>query len=79
EIDNAERIPEFMARAFRVATSGRPGPVVLALCEDMLREAVSVQDTMKYSPAQAAPAPADMDEFRKLLAAAERPLVILGG
>jgi acetolactate synthase-1/2/3 large subunit len=79
EIDNAARIPEFLARAFRVATSGRPGPVVLALCEDMLREEVVTEDTLPYQPSQAAPAPADMDEFRRLLAAAERPLVILGG
>ena len=44
EIDHAERIPEMVARAFRVATSGRPGPVVLALPEDVLSEAADVPD-----------------------------------
>ena len=79
EIDHAERIPELVARAFRVATSGRPGPVVLALPEDVLSEAVDVPDASPYAAAQAAPAQADLDRLRALLASAERPLAIVGG
>jgi acetolactate synthase I/II/III large subunit len=79
EIDHADRIPEMVARAFRVATSGRPGPVVLALPEDVLSEAAEVPDASPYAAAQAAPAEADLDRLRALLASAERPLAIVGG
>jgi acetolactate synthase-1/2/3 large subunit len=79
QIDDAERIPEFMARAFTVATSGRPGPVVLALPEDMLRDRVAVEDAAPYRPNLAHPGPEDMAQFRALLAKAKRPLLILGG
>ena len=79
EVDRADRIPELLARAFRVATSGRPGPVVLALPEDMLAERVDVPDASPYAPAQAAPAPADLERVHRLLAAAERPLAVAGG
>ena len=79
EVDHAERIPELVARAFRVATSGRPGPVVLALPEDVLSEAADVLDASPYAAAQAAPARADLDRLRALLATAERPLAIVGG
>lgn len=79
QIDQVERIPELVARAFRVATSGRPGPVVLALPEDVLAETVEVADAMPFAPAQAAPARADLEALVGLLAAAERPLAIVGG
>jgi acetolactate synthase-1/2/3 large subunit len=79
QIDRADRIPEYVARAFQVATSGRPGPVVLALPEDMLADTASVADARRYQPVQAAPAPAQLEQLRALLAAAQRPLVILGG
>jgi len=79
QIDQAERIPEFMARAFSAATSGRPGPVVLALPEDMLRSKAAVDDAAPYRPSQAHPGPKDMEALRNLLAKAERPFVILGG
>jgi acetolactate synthase-1/2/3 large subunit len=79
EIDTADRIPEFVARAFRTATSGRPGPVVLALPEDMLDETAAVPDAPPYAPAESYPAPTQLDELRRLLAASERPLVLLGG
>src|SRR5262245_58451182 len=59
QIDTTARIPEYMARAFHVATSGRPGPVVLALPEDMLTETAAVADAQPYVPLQAKPAPAD--------------------
>jgi acetolactate synthase I/II/III large subunit len=79
EIDAAERIPEFVARAFATAVNGRPGPVVLALPEDMLTDRVAAADGMRYRPAEAAPAPAAMVELGRRLEAAKRPFVLLGG
>ena len=79
QIDRADRIPEYMARAFQVATSGRPGPVVLALPEDMLIEVASVADTARYTPVQASPSAAQIDTLRAMLAQATRPMVLLGG
>ena len=79
QIDRADRIPEYLARAFQVATSGRPGPVVLALPEDMLVTKAAVADTRRYQPVQAAPAPDQIAQLRTLLAAARRPLLLLGG
>ncbi len=68
-----------VAHAFQLATSGRPGPVVLALPEDMLRERTEAADAAPYRPVQAHPGAPDMARLRELLAGAERPLVILGG
>ena len=79
QIDQVERIPELVARAFRVATSGRPGPVVLALPEDVLAEVADVADASPAVPAQAGPSGAELERVRELLAAAERPLVVVGG
>ncbi len=79
QIDQVERIPELVARAFRVATSGRPGPVVLALPEDVLAEVADVRDAAPYAPAQAAPGAAELTLLRDLLERAERPLVVVGG
>lgn len=79
EIDDARRIPELVARAFHVAVSGRPGPVVLALPEDMLREAVEADDLPPAVRTAAHPGADDLARLRALLAEAERPLVILGG
>jgi acetolactate synthase-1/2/3 large subunit len=79
QIDRADRIPEYMARAFQVATSGRPGPVVLALPEDMLTTLAAVADTGRYQPVQAAPAAPQIAQLRAMLATAQRPLVLLGG
>ena len=79
QIDRADRIPEYLARAFQVATSGRPGPVVLALPEDMLVSRASVADTAPYRPVQGSPSAAQIAQLRALLASAERPLVLLGG
>ena len=79
QIDRAERIPEYLARAFQVATSGRPGPVVLALPEDMLTSMASVADTGCYQPVQASPSAAQIDQLRSMLAQARRPLVLVGG
>jgi acetolactate synthase I/II/III large subunit len=79
QVDHAERVPEYLARAFHVAASGRPGPVVLALPEDMLTDAVAAADAAPYAASQAAPEPADLARLRRLLEAAERPIVVLGG
>ncbi|MFV0300063.1 MAG: thiamine pyrophosphate-binding protein [Paracoccus sp. (in: a-proteobacteria)] len=79
QIDCAERVPEYMARAFRVATSGRPGPVVLALPEDMLTETVTVADARPFQPTRARATEADIDRICALLTTAERPLLMLGG
>ncbi|MGE0340906.1 MAG: thiamine pyrophosphate-binding protein [Xanthobacteraceae bacterium] len=79
EIETTSRIPEYIARAFQVATSGRPGPVVLGLPEDMLAEESDAGDAKPYVTAQAAADPAQMQDVRALLAQAERPLLIVGG
>ena len=79
QVDQVERIPELTARAFRVATSGRPGPVVLALPEDVLADVADVPDASPYAPAQAAPGKDELTAARELLASAERPLAIVGG
>ena len=79
QVDQIERIPELVARAFRVATSGRPGPVVLALPEDVLAAHADVPDASSYTPAQAGPGAPQLEELRRLLATAERPLAIVGG
>jgi acetolactate synthase-1/2/3 large subunit len=79
EIETTSRIPEYIARAFQVATSGRPGPVVLGLPEDMLAEVCDVEDAKPYVTAQAAPDAAKLNEMRELLGKAERPLMIVGG
>ena len=79
QIDRAERIPEYLARAFQVATSGRPGPVVLALPEDMLVDSAAVADTRAYQPVHGAPSAGQIDQLRAMLAESQRPLVLLGG
>ncbi len=78
-IDSADRIPEYVARAFQVATSGRRGPVVLALPEDMLTQETNAADARPYVPAEAHPGRENMERFQHLLAAAKSPLVVLGG
>lgn len=79
QIDDAVRIPEMVARAFAVATSGRPGPVVLALPEDMLAETVSVDDSTPYRTARSSPSANELQELSKVLESAKRPLAIVGG
>jgi acetolactate synthase I/II/III large subunit len=79
QIEDPRRIPELVARAFTLATSGRPGAVVLALPEDMLRERVDTADAEPYKTVQAHPGPADMARLREMLAAAKRPLMVVGG
>ena len=79
QIDQTDRIPEYIARAFHVAQSGRPGPVVLALPEDMLSSMATVADAKKARFAEAAPTAESMEELRNLLVKAKKPLVIVGG
>ena len=79
EIDDAARIPEFVTRAFAVATSGRPGPVVLTLPEDMLTERAEPPAARAYQPVESHPGPAQIARLAELLAAARRPIAILGG
>ena len=79
EIDDAARIPEYMLRAFQIATSGRPGPVVLALPEDMLSQVASVADTKPYRAVQAAPPAEDIVALVAELDTAQSPLLVLGG
>jgi acetolactate synthase-1/2/3 large subunit len=79
QIDLAERVPELMHQAFQVATSGRPGPVVLALPEDMLRDQRAAAVVGPYRAVHAHPGAADLAELRRLLAAAERPIMLVGG
>src|SRR6185295_19317865 len=76
QIDDARRIPEFISRAFYTATSGRPGPVVLALPEDMLTDVVDVPDAQPYKPQTVAPGAEALQQFQELLTAARRPLLI---
>lgn len=79
EIDDAARIPEFVTRAFAVATSGRPGPVVLTLPEDMLVDLVEAPEAKPYMPVESHPGPSQIKAFGDLIAKAKRPIVILGG
>ena len=76
QIDMAERVPELLSQAFQVATSGRPGPVVVALPEDMLRETAAAAAVGPYRAVRAHPGTQDLAELRRLLAAAERPIVL---
>ncbi|WP_374371896.1 thiamine pyrophosphate-binding protein [Dongia sp.] len=79
EIDDARRIPELVSQAFHRAMNGRPGPVVLALPEDMLTDMAEVGDAGHYKVSRPHPGDSDMAAFRDMLAKAKRPLVILGG
>ncbi|WP_118133144.1 thiamine pyrophosphate-binding protein [Oceanicella sp. SM1341] len=80
EIDHADRIPEVLSHAFHVAMSGRPGPVVIALPEDMLSgEAPALAPAPRVEVAAPAPAPADIATLAELLARAERPVLVAGG
>jgi acetolactate synthase I/II/III large subunit len=79
QIDRVDRIPELVARAYATACAGRPGPVVLALPEDMLRAESDAADAPRFRAIQPSPSTADVGSLRDVLARAERPLAILGG
>ena len=78
-IDDVDRIPEYVARAYQVATSGRKGPVVLALPEDMLAKKSRAADAKRYAAMEPHAGAEDIARLRDMLAAARNPLVILGG
>ena len=78
-IDDARRIPEYVARAWRVATAGRPGPVVLAVPEDMLRDEVEVADRPPVPPLVEEPDPGAIQAMFELLKEAAAPVAIIGG
>jgi acetolactate synthase-1/2/3 large subunit len=79
QIDEAERIPEFLSHAYHVAQQGRPGPVVLALPEDMLTEKAEAPALEPVVPAQPHAGPRELARLAEILGAAQRPLAILGG
>jgi acetolactate synthase-1/2/3 large subunit len=79
QIDRADRVPEYISHAYHTAVSGRPGPVVLALPEDMQTDMATVPDTGRYHRVAAHPGGGDMRQLREMLAQAQRPMVIVGG
>jgi acetolactate synthase-1/2/3 large subunit len=79
QIDDPARMPELVSRAFHVATSGRPGPVVVALPEDMLVQAATVADALPYQVTETHPGAAQMAELQQRLQAAQQPVAIVGG
>jgi acetolactate synthase-1/2/3 large subunit len=79
EVEEPEQFPELTARAFQTAVSGRPGPVVVALPEDVLSATADVQDAAQFSRARAAASDEDLARARELLSGAEQPLIVVGG
>ncbi len=79
EIRDPNRIPEYVARAFHTAVSGRPGPVVLSLPEDVLSGECSAPATKPYVKSEPSPSREDVEKFAGLLARAKSPLLMLGG
>ena len=79
EVQDADRLPEYVARAFHTAMQGRPGPVVLVLPEDMLARPTAARVLPRIEPVVAWPAPGALRELRSMLLAAQRPFVIAGG
>jgi len=79
EIDDPTRIPEIVSRAFHTAANGRPGPVVIALPEDMLVERAMVPDALRAEPMETWPGLTDMSKLQQMLWAAKRPIALVGG
>jgi acetolactate synthase-1/2/3 large subunit len=79
EIDDPARVPEIVSRAFHTAANGRPGPVVVAIPEDMLTERVAVTDAPPFALIETSPGPAEMEKFAQMLADARSPIMLLGG
>lgn len=78
-IDDAHRIPEYVARAYATAMSGRPGPVVVVLPEDMLTDIATAHDRPRVERPRQLPDPASLAELERRLAAAKAPIAIVGG
>jgi len=79
QVDQVQRIPEYFAHAFQLANSGRKGPVVLALPEDVLTASASVNDSLPSQPVQAYPQPSDVNTLLAAIEKAREPLIIAGG
>jgi acetolactate synthase-1/2/3 large subunit len=79
QIDRADRVEEMMSHAFHLATSGRPGPVVLALPEDMLLAQAAPLTLARYQRVAASPSAAQITQFQELVSHGKRPLAMLGG
>lgn len=79
EIDDPARIPEIVSRAFFTACNGRPGPVVVALPEDMLTERCVVPNASAVEPVETWPGLNDMSRLQKMLWAAKKPIALVGG
>jgi acetolactate synthase I/II/III large subunit len=79
QVEHAARIPELVARAFSTACAGRPGPVVLALPEDVLAAEVDVPNASRFRVVRPSPGSEDIEQLRRMLERAERPFAILGG
>jgi acetolactate synthase I/II/III large subunit len=78
-VRDPQRIPEYVSHAFHLARSGRPGPVVLGLPEDVLAASAAVVDAKPARIAEPQPAAADVDALQRRLGSAARPLLIIGG
>ncbi len=78
-IDDADRMPEYVARAFATAMNGRPGPVVLVLPEDMLTQMTDAQPLPRVEAVQAWSDPGSLHTLGEMLLASRQPLVIAGG
>ena len=78
-VNSTDRIPEYVTKAFQIATSGRPGPVVLALPENILSSTSKVNDGKRYKKIKASPSSSDFDKLFSLLKASKYPLLLLGG
>lgn len=79
DVDDVDRIPELVARGFTLAASGRPGPVVLSLPEDVLYEQTDVPDALPFTAHEPVASPDELSALASLLAASDRPLVLVGG
>jgi acetolactate synthase I/II/III large subunit len=79
EIDDPARVPEIVSRAFYTAANGRPGPVVVALPEDMLVERIAVADAPPFAAIETSPGAAGMAKFADMLGSARAPIFLLGG
>ncbi|MFI4933981.1 MAG: thiamine pyrophosphate-binding protein [Caulobacterales bacterium] len=79
ELNDPARVPEIVSRAFHTASAGRPGPVVISLPRDMLGERVNAADAPPFTAVETSPGEADLQALSALIAAAQRPMVVLGG
>src|SRR6202521_2090806 len=79
EVDDPNRITEFVSRAFYTASSGRPGPVVVALPKDVLSERVNISNAPPFEPVETSPGEEEMTKLSELLVESKNPLFVLGG